>query len=272
MDRFENPVLRRELKRRIRIAKIIPAMALRYACLGFIYLLVLLSRLGSGLLAFTLAETILVLLFIPGAVCNAFASNAGQSDIRDLAQTRLSSEAILLGKLAGANLYTYATIVLSGLVTCAVSLFHQNLHIWRLVCTNIALLILMFASTVVGLASSILFRRNILASVILVYALILLLIASIIIPSPLIERTLEPETKAAIINIALYANPLIMTSRAFGKVDIMRTDYMYKLADPIVGRGFTYPNWYSVGIIYFCISCFLLIPIFIGFRLIRYPR
>ena len=272
MAKLENPVLKRELKIRIRIAKLIPAIALRSVCLGFLFLLVLLSRLGKGLLAFILAEALLILLFTPGAVCDAFAGNAGRRDFRDLAMTRLSSRAILLGKLAGANVYICIIILLSALVICVTSLFHKNLHIWRLVCANMALLILVFASAVIGLAFSVLFRRSIFMPTVFSYILILLLIGSIVIPGPLIERMRESKVKAAMIETALYANPLIMTSRALERVDIMRTQYMYTLADPIVSHGFAYPDWRYAGSIYFGISCLLLIPISIGFGLARRPH
>jgi len=237
-------------------------MSLRCMCLGFIFLLVLLSRLGRGLLAFTLAETLLVMLFIPGAVCNAFASDAGKGDLRILSSTPLSSGKIVLGKLAGANLYTCLIIAFSAVAMFAAAIIRSDLHIWRLICANIVILILAFASAVIGLASSLLFRRNVFASSAFSYALILVLIVSIIISGPFIKGIRNSQAKSTIIKLALYANPLVMASRALGRIDIMRTRYMYELAEPIVGRGFSYPNWYSAGIIYFVTSCLVLIPIF----------
>ena len=263
--KLENPVLKRELKVRIRIVKVISAIALRCVCLGLLFILVLLSRLGSGLLAFILAEVLLILLFTPGTVYYAFASSANRADFRHLALTRLSSGTILTGKLAGANLYTFMIIIVSAFAMCGVSLSHRHLHIWRLICANLALLILMLASTAIGLGFSVLFRRSIAVPAILAYILIFLLIGSIVIPGPLIER-MRGTAKATAIRVALCASPLIMTSRALGRIDIMRTRYMYNLADPIVDYGFTYPDWYRAGIVYIGISCILLIPTFIRFR------
>ncbi len=271
MDKIENPVLDRELEVRIRVAKVIPAIALRCACLGFIFLLVLLSRLGRGILAFILAETLLILLFTPGAVCAAFASNTGWDDFRDLTLTRLRSGGILFGKLVGANLYTCMIILLSALVMCTASLFHRDLHIWRLISANIALLIMVFASSVISLTFSMLFRRSIFGSAMLSYILIFLLIGSVVIPGPLIERMQNSKMRIAVTKVALYANPLIMTSRALGRVDIMRTRHIYVLADPIVAPGFTYPDWRHAGIIYLAISCLLLVPISARFRRARRP-
>ena len=272
MDRLENPVLKRELKAGIRIAKMIPAIILRYACLGIIFLMVLQAQLGKGVLAFIIAEAFLILLFTPGTVCSAFSSNAGRNDLHNLFLTRLSISAIILGKLAGANLYTFITVVLSALAMCAAALFRSDLSVWPLIRANAALMVVMFASSVIGLAFSALFRRNIHASTALSYLLILLLIGSVIIPGPLISQMSSSGVKSAIVKAALYANPIIMTSRALGNVDVMRTIYMYKIADPIVGRSmWTYPDWHHAAIIYLSVSCLLFIPIFIGFWFARRP-
>ena len=266
MTRLENPVLTHELRNRLHVTKLIPAIVLRCACLGLIFLLMLLFRLGRGFLAFILAETFLILLFTPGAVCGTFASNNGRRDFPDLALTRLSSPAILLGKLAAADLYTSAIIVFSGAVICIISFFRSDLHIWRFVCANAALLVLAFSCAALGMAFSMIFRRNSLAAYVLVYMLIFLLISSVIISGPIIDRIQSARARALIIKAAVYVNPLVMTSRSLGTIDLMRTRYIYTLAEPIVTRGFTYPNWYSVAAIYLTVSCLLLIPAFIGFR------
>ena len=261
MSGFENPILKRELKVRIRIAKLIPAIALRCVCLGLIFLLVLLSRLGSGILAFVLAEAVLILLFTPGTVCDAFVSNAGRKDLRDLALTRLRTGATVPGKLVGANLYTLIIVVLSAPGMFVISTFNRNL-----IYVNISLLILMFLSTAISFAFSILFHRNAIAPSIIAYALVFLMISSVVTTGPLIERVQDAGMRNAIAKSALYINPLIMVSRSLGNIDIMRTDYIYTLADPIVGRGFTYPDWRRAGVLYLGISCLFLFPAFIGFR------
>jgi len=267
MARLENPVLTYELRSRLRITKLIPAILLRCVCLGLLFCFVLLSHLGKGLLAFILAETVLILLFTPGAVCRSFR----QGDLRDLALTRLSAPAILLGKLAAADIYTFLVTTFSAIIMCVVALFHSDLYIWRLICANTALLILGFSSAAIGLAFSIILRRNSLVAYILIYMLILFLIGSVIIPGPLMERIQSKRAKIAMTELALYANPLIMTSRALGRIDLMRTRYMYVLAAPIVNWGFTYPDWYAAGILYSIFSLILLIPAFLVFRYhIRY--
>ena len=273
MTRLENPVLTHELRSRLRPAKLIPAILLRCACLGLIFLLMLQFRLGRGFLAFILAETFLVLLFTPGAVCRTFAGSNGRRDFRDLVMTRLSSPAILLGKLAAADLYTCMIIVFSGAVMCTVSLFRRDIHVWRFVCANAALLVLVFSCAALGMAFAMAFRRNNLAAYIFVYTLIFLLISSVIISGPIIDRVQSAGARNWIKKAALHANPLIMTSRSLGTIDLMRTRYIYTLAGPIVTRGFTYANWYSVAVIYLAVSCLLLIPVFLCFRYrIRRPE
>ncbi len=64
-------------------------------------------------------------------------------------------------------------------------------------------------------------------------------------------------------NISLYANPIIMITRSLGKIDIMRTEYMYNIADPVVGRGFSYPDWRIMAIIYTGVSVALLFLTFV---------
>ena len=264
MNRLENPVLKHELKTRIRIAKIIPAIILRYAFLGFTYLMVLHARLGRGILAFIIAEAVLILLFTPGAVCITFSSKTGRSDLSDLLLTRLNLPAIVLGKLAGANLYNFIAVILSAIAMCTMALFRSNLSVWPLMRANSALIVLMFASSAISLTFSALFRGNIHASTALSYLLILLLIGSVITPGPLISRMSGSGVRSVVVKTALYANPIIMTSRALGNMDIMRSMYMYRLADPIVGRSlWAYPDWRHAALIYLGISCLILVPIFI---------
>lgn len=269
MGRLGNPVLKRELKDRIRGGKFLRSIAIRVIILGFIFYLVLLSRLGRGLLAFILAEAILILLYTPGAIYDAFASNAGRGQIRELTLTRLSPGTILLGKLAGASFYNLIIILVSALAMFRIWLFCGGFHLSRLVYANLALLILLYASAAISLAFSSMFRRSTLIPTILAYTLILLLMGSVLVVGPVIDGVDNPRAKTVMTTLALYANPLVMTSRTLGTIDIMRTEYMYRIADPIAGRGFTYPNWYFAAIIYFTISCILLLPVYLRFSRIR---
>ena len=131
MARLENPIFIYELRSKLRITRLIPAVLLRCVCLGLLFCLALLSHLGKGLLAFILAETVLILLFPPAAVCRSFAGNARRGDLRDLALTRLSAPAILLGKFATADIYTFLVVAFSAIVMCAAAFFRSDLPPYR---------------------------------------------------------------------------------------------------------------------------------------------
>lgn len=263
---MENPILKRELKIRLRVKKIIPAIVLRYVFLGFIFLLVLLAHLGKGLLAFILAETVLLMLFIPGNVCMAFTSSTARGDFLELTMTRMGSIKILLGKFAGATFYNCIIILLSALIMFAIHFLRGNFNVWHLVFANISLLVVAFVSGVISLLFSVLFRQNTFAAALTSYILIFLLLGSIIIPGPLIGRMQNQRAKAIISKISLHINPLIMVSRTLGNIDIMRTRYMYILADPIVAPGFKYPDWRYTGILYLSVSFILLIPVYLRLK------
>lgn len=265
MGRLGNPVLKRELKDRIRGGKFLRSIAIRFVLLGFIFYLVLLARLGRGLLAFILAEAVLILLYTPGAIYDVFASTAGRRQIRELTLTRLSPGAILLGKFVGASFYNLIIILVSALAMFRLWLFCGGFHLSRLLYANLALLILLYASAAISLAFSSMFRRSTLIPAILAYTFILLLMGSVLAAGPAIDGMDNPKAKTAMTTLVLYANPLVMTSRTLGTIDVMRTEYMYRIAAPIAGRGFTYPNWYFAAIIYFTISCVLLLPVYLKF-------
>jgi ABC-type transport system involved in multi-copper enzyme maturation permease subunit len=177
----------------------------------------------------------------------------------------LSPRAILLGKFAGASFYNLIIILISALAMFRIWLFCGGFHLSRLLYANLALLILLYASAVISLALFSMFRRSTLIPAILAYILILLLIGSIVAAGPVIDGMDNPGARTVTTTLALYANPLVMASRTLGTIDIMRTEYMYRIADSIAGRGFIYPNWYFAAIIYFTISCVLLILVYLRF-------
>jgi hypothetical protein len=266
----ENPVLKRELRIRIRPRKLIPALLSRFAFLGITFPLILLARLGRGLLAFSLAETFLIVLFAPGSVLDAFSSRNARNDLRELCLTRLNPVSILLGKFIGVNFYNFVVIILSALAMCFMAVFHKNLHIWNLIRVNLSILALLSVSSATALILSVISQRNAFISVISTYFIVILLISSIITFGPLIGKFHKAEAKNALSKLALYTNPFVMTSRSLGNVDIMRTRYMYELADPIVSRGFSYPEWYYPIAIYFLSSCVFMAFSLLGFRSFAY--
>lgn len=80
---------------------------------------------------------------------------------------------------------------------------------------------------------------------------------------PFIERAQNQKLKDIMTKVSFYVNPIIMLTRSLGKIDIMRTEYMYNIADPVVSRGFTYPDWRIMAIIYTGASVILFFTTFI---------
>ncbi|MBM3211065.1 hypothetical protein FJZ33_02530 [Candidatus Poribacteria bacterium] len=259
---MENPILIREIKLRLRTRKLIAGMILRFAFLGFFFLLILLSHIGKGILAVVLSEALLLLLFSSGTIFASFSGESNRRDLLSLSLTRLSSFSIFWGKFLGASLYNSFIIFLSASTMIIISLLDKKLHIQSLIFAHLGLIIISFASSVIGLAFSNLggFKGAFLA-----YIVIFLLIGSVIIPGPALTRIDNHEVKSLISKIALHANPFVMLSRSLGKIDIMRTQYLYQVADPVVGPGFTYPDWRYVAFLYLLVSILIFTSSYLVF-------
>jgi ABC-type transport system involved in multi-copper enzyme maturation permease subunit len=268
MQALEIPLLKYELKTRLRLNNLIKAIFGRYLCLGFIFLLVELSQIGKGFFAFIVAQTISIMLFIPANIYDSFASESAKRDLQELAMTRLNPFKIISARLFSANIYNFIVIMISFIFFLLMSFFYEKLNLLNIVYSNIVILLFTFVIISISLFFCSIFLKNILMSTILSYFVILLLLGSVIISGPFITRLQSQQAKNVITNISLYANPTIALSRVFGNIDIMRTTYLYTIADPIVGRGFTYPNWRICCIIYFIISILLMTASF-SIRLLR---
>ena len=263
---MENPVLKRDLKIRFRLRNLIKAVFVRYACIGLIFILALLSQIGNNILSFIIAQAVTIMLFIPATIYDAFASKIGKRDMRELAFTRLNPMTVILGKVVSANIYNFIIIIFSFIFLLIISLSQKKVSVSGIIYSNIVTIAIMSAISAVSLFFCAIFRKNVIASTILPYFVILLLLFSVIISGPFIDRTESQQFKKIMINSALYASPAVNLARASGKIDIMRTLYLYTIADPIVGRGFSYPDWRISCTIYVGISILLL---FIASLLIR---
>jgi len=263
---MENPILKRDLKLKLRIRNLIPAIILRYICIAILFLLVMLVRLGTGILAFLIAEAVMILLFTPGSICDAFVSQAGRRDAYDLAFSRMSKVKLIVGKLIASNLYNFIIVVISDFIIFALLASQKKFNTQGVLYATLVLLTFMLVSSVLSILFCTIFQRNAIASVFFVYSVIILLLFSVIIAGPFLEQTENQKAKDLITKSAIYINPIVMLSRSLGKIDIMRTDYLYNVADPIVGRGFTYPDWRISCTAYLIVSCFLLgLAIFVSF-------
>jgi len=263
---MENPLLKRDLKLKLRIRNLIPAIVLRYICIAILFLLVLLVRLGTGILAFLIAEAVMILLFTPGSICDAFVSQAGRRDACDLAFSRMSKVKLIVGKLIASNLYNFIVVVISDFIIFALLASQKKFNTQGVLYATLVLLTFMLVSSVLSILFCTIFQRNAIAPAFFVYSVIILLLFSVIIAGPFLERTENQKAKNLITKSAIYINPIVMLSRSLGKIDIMRTDYLYNVADPIVGRGFTYPDWRISCTAYLIVSCLLLgLAIFVSF-------
>jgi hypothetical protein len=252
---MKNPVLKRDLKFKLRIEKLIPAIISRYICIGIFFLLVIIARLGNGILAFLITEAVMILLFTSASICDAFVSQNGRRDFSELYLTRIKQRSIIFAKLISSNLYNFIVLIISDI---AIFALQNKLNMQGIIYANLVLLTLMFAISILALLFCMIFRRNSVASIFSVYLVIIFLLFNVIIAGLFIERTENQKAKDLLTNSAVYANPIIMLSRSLGKIDLMRTDYMYSVADAIVGRGVIYPDWRISCTIYLAVSCLLL--------------
>jgi len=255
---MKNPVIKRDLKFKLRIKKLIPAIILRYLCIGILFLLVLLARLGTGILAFLIAEAVMILLFTPGSICDAFVSQNGKRDVYELSFTRIKQRSIIFSKLTTSNLYNFIILVVSDIIIFSLLASQNKFNIHGIIYANLILLTLMLATTILAFLFCMIFRRNSIASIFSVYIVIILLLSNVITAGLFVERTENQKAKDLLTKSAVYSNPIIILSRSLGKIDLMRTDYMYNIADSIVGRGITYPDWRISCIMYLSVSFILL--------------
>lgn len=255
---MKNSVLRRDLKLKFRIKKLIPAIISRYLCIGILFLLVLLARLGTGILAFLIAEAIMILLFTPGSICDAFVSQNGKRDFYELSLSQLKQRNIIFAKLITSNLYNFIVVIISDIIIFALLFSQKKFDVHGIIYASLILLTLMLATTILAFLFCMIFRRSLLASAFSAYLVIILLLLNVITAGLFVERTDNQKAKDLLTKSAIYANPVIMLSRSLGKIDLMRTDYMYNIADSLVGRGIIYPDWRISCIIYISVSCFLL--------------
>jgi hypothetical protein len=251
-----NPILRLELKRRIQIKKIILAIIARILCVGILFLLVLLAQLATGILALFISLSATILLFTPASVINSLISKSARQEINELMLTRINRLGILMIKLIGSNIYNLIILLISNIIVFTLLYDQQKMTPSGIINANLVLLVIMALSS--ALAFIFVPSRNIIILSFFVYLIIAILLSSVIIIGPFIQRTENQQAKNIMAKSSLYVNPIITLTRSMGKIDIMRTDYMYNIADPVVGRGFAYPDWRLSCLGYLAFSCLFI--------------
>jgi len=255
-------MLKYELRSRLRITKLLTSVIIRLICIYLLFSLVVLSRIGRGILAFFIAEAVVIALFSIGNVCDALASSRTRKEFLDISLTRLGIRNIILAKLIGANIYNLIFVLLSAIISLSIPTFWKGIGFWGIARANIVTFLILVTSTALGSFFSVLYRNNLFFVALTSYFLILVLLGSVMLPVPFIERTQNQKLKDIMTKVFLYANPVIMLTRSIGKIDVMRTEYMYNIADPLVGRGFSYPDWRIMAVIYASVSVILLLLTF----------
>jgi hypothetical protein len=241
VDKKVNPLLKLELKRKFKIRNLILSLLARIICIGILFLLILLARLATGILALFISLSAAILLFTPASVINSFISKSAKQEINELLLTKINRLVILVIKLIGSNIYNIIILLISNIVVFTLLYDQQKMTPSGIINANLVLLAIMVLSS--ALALVFVPSRSIVISSFCVYLTIAILLSSVIIIGPFIQRTENQQAKDIMSKSSLYANPIVTLTRSMGKIDIMRTEYLYNIADPVVGRGFTYPDW-----------------------------
>lgn len=212
--------------------------------------LVILSRIAKGILAFFIAEAVVIALFSIGNICDALASTKAKKEFLDISLTRLSIRNIVSAKIIGSNVYNLVLIFLSAIVSLSVPVFWKGIGLWRIAYVNVVTFLIFITVIAISFFFLTIYRNNIIFTALTSYLVIFILLTSVLLPVPFIERTQNQKLKDIMTRVSFHANPIIMLTRSLGKIDIMRTEYMYNIADPVVARGFSYPDWRIIAVMY----------------------
>ena len=253
-----NSLLKLELKRKIQIKKIISAIIARAICLVILFSLVLLIRIANGILALFISLSVTILLFTPASIINSFISKSARREISELIFTKIKRSPIILYKLIVSNIYNIAIILIINIIIFIFLYDYQKMTPSGIIKANLVIFVIMIFSSALAIIIVSLLNRSLIASSFCAYLIISVLLFSVIIIGPFILITENQRAKDIMTKSALNVNPVIMLVRSVGKIDIMRTEYMYNVADPIVGRGFAYPDWRIQCLGYFVISCLFI--------------
>ncbi|MEK7400720.1 MAG: hypothetical protein AAB116_27560 [Candidatus Poribacteria bacterium] len=259
-----NPLLKLELKRKFKIRNMILSFSARIICVGILFLLVLLARLATGILALFISLSATILLFTPASVINSLISKSARQEINELMLTRINRLGILIIKLIGSNIYNIIILLTSNIIVFTLLYDQQKMTPSGIINANLVLLVIMALSS--ALAFIFVISRDIIISSFFAYLIIAILLFSVIIIGPFIQRTENQQAKDIMAKSSLYINPIITLTRSMGKIDIMRTDYMYNIADPVVGRGFVYPDWRVSCLGYLAVACLFIAIISLPMR------
>ena len=240
-------ILSQEIKSRLRLKKIIVALALQGFFLFLIFVLMLAAKLGNPVRVFFLAETGLILLAAPLMTSNAVGAEIRKGNAEQLFTSPLKSSEILLVKLAGLEIYNSIFLILCFTTSSIFISFKNDIPVLSIVKVHFILLIYLYACGALGILCSAI-CKNFLYAAEMAYVILAILISDVVLIRPLIRWGFKASST---ISLALHANPFTPVC-AILELDIFRTQSginLYNLS-PVASYGYSFPAWYLIGLWY----------------------
>ena len=247
-------ILTQEIKSRLTLKKIIVALALQGFFFFLIFILMLAAKLGNPAKVFFLAETGLILLSAPIMTCNAISAEVRKGNVEQLFASPIKSSEILLGKLAGLEIYNLIFLIISFTFSIVFISFKNDISVLSIIKVHLILLVYLYACGAIGILCSTI-CQNFLYAVEIAYTVLGILISDVVIIRPFIRWGFKASST---ISLALHVNPFTPVC-AILELDIFRTQGGINLYDlsPVASYGYSFPNWYLIGLWYILglVSC-----------------
>ena len=288
-------ILIREIKNRLKLKRLIVALALQGALLFLILVLILAAELGNFARIFFLAETGLILLVAPLMTSNVVNTEIRKSNSEPLLNSSLQSFKIILVKLASLEIYDFIFLILRFIVSSLQSFkillvklvslevynfiflilcfivsiifigFKNYLPLLSIIKIHLILLIYLYACGALGIFCSTICRNFLYASE-MSSAILILLISNVVLIRPFVRWGFKASHT---ISLALHTNPFTPIC-AILELDIFRTQSginLYNLS-PIASYGYTFPAWYLIGLWYILVLviCLAISSVFTPFK------
>jgi len=240
-------ILTQEIKSRLKLKKIIIALALQGFFLFLIFVLMLAAKLGNPAKVFFLAETGLILLSAPLMTCNAIGAEVRKGNAEQLFTSPIRFSEILLAKLAGLEIYNSIFLIIGFTISIVFISFKNDIPVPSIVKVHLILVVYLYTCGAIGILCSTI-CKNFLYAAEMAYTILSVLISDIVLIRPFIRWGFKASST---ISLALNANPFTPVC-AILELDIFRTQSginLYNLS-PVASYGYTFPAWYLIGLWY----------------------
>ena len=205
------------------------------------------AKLGNPARVFFLAETGLILLAAPLMTGNVVSSEFRKVNAEQLFTSPFKPAEILLGKLAGVEIYNLIFLILCFAISIIFIGFKNAVPVLSIVKVHLILLIYTYACGALGILCSAI-CKNFLYAAEMAYTILAVLISNVVLIGPLIRWGFRASST---ISLTLHANPFTPIC-AILELDIFRTQggiNLYNLS-PIASYGYSFPAWYLAGLWY----------------------